>query len=127
MAGPSIFSKEPGTGLPPNIESIGRDSLDVVQPQLFLIRDHHFSPRSGRWLSNSFEGFIGLPVVAGYILGLVGAVLQFQGTRLSEVDILKSVLDVHNHFLANNLDVEMSVHYMMQQSMFKFGLDIGAV
>lgn len=125
MASISMFDKEPGTGLPSKVENIGRSSLDVVRPQIFLIRDHFFAGDAGQWPKESFLGFIQFPVVSGYVLGLVGAYLQFQNVRLQEVDILKCVLDVHNHYVANQLDVEISIHFMMQQSAFKFGLDIG--
>lgn len=125
MASISIFDKEPGTGLPSKVENIGRSSLDVVRPQIFFIRDHFFTKDAGQWPKESFPGFIQFPVVSGYILGLVGAYLQFQKIRPPEVDILKCVLDVHNHYVDNQLDVEMSIHFMMQQSAFKFGLDIG--
>jgi hypothetical protein len=127
MASISIFDKEPGTGLPSKVENIGRSSMDVVRPQIFFIRDHFFTGDAGHWPEESFPGFIQFPVVSGYILGLVGAYLQFQKISPPEVDILKCVLDVHNHYVANQLDVEMSIHFMMQQSTFKFGLDIGMV
>lgn len=127
MAPISIFDKEPGTGLPSNVENIGRSSMDVVRPQIFFIRDHFFTGDAGHWPEESFRDFIQFPVVSGYILGLVGAYLQFQKITPPEVDILKCVLDVHNHYVANQLDVEMSIHFMMQQSTFKFGLDIGMV
>ena len=122
-----MFDKKPGTGLPSKVENIGRSSLAVVRPQIFLIRDHFFTGDAGKWPEESFPGFIRFPVVSGYVLGLVGAYLQFQNISPSEVDTLKCVLDVHNHYVANELDLWMSIHFMMQQSAFKFGLGIGMV
>jgi hypothetical protein len=123
----SIFDKEPGTGLPETVEIMGRNMLDVVRPQLWLIRERYFTGDQGQqWPPAAFAGFLGFPLIAGYILGFLGAFLQRRKIGLSDSDILRSVIDVHNAFLANRLDVEMPVHYMMQQSSFKFGLDVGA-
>lgn len=123
----SIFDKEPGTGLPETVEIMGRNMLDVVRPQLWLIREHYFTGDQGQqWPPSAFAGFLGFPLIAGYILSFLGAFLQLRKISLSDNDILRSVIDVHNAFLANRLDVELSVHFMMQQSSFKFGLDVGA-
>src|SRR5262249_12984507 len=51
----------------------------------------------------------------------------FRKVRLSDVEILMTVIDVHVHFTNNGLEAEIPAHYMMQQSTFKFGLDIGVV
>lgn len=124
----SIFDKEPGTGLPTQVESIGRNSIDVVRPQLFFLRDQFFSAdATAPWQMSAFSGFLKFPLISGYILGVHGAYLQFQKIGLSEANILKSVIDVNNHFIANQLDVEMYINYTMQQSTFKLGLDVGVI
>jgi hypothetical protein len=122
----NIFDKEPGTGLPVQIENIGRGTLDTVQPQLFFLRDQYFTGDGKPWPESAFADFIRLPLVSGYALGIVGAYLEFQKVTPSETQILRCVLDVHNHFVGNDLDVEISIHYMMQQPIFKFGLDVGS-
>lgn len=123
----SLFDKEPGTGLPQQVENIGRSALEVVRPQLGWIREHFFSGPQAEWPDKAFNGFIRFPLVAGYILGLVGTYLSYRKLQLTEADVLKCVIDVSNHFLANEHDAEIALHYMMQQSSFKFGLDIGTV
>jgi len=105
---------------------MGRNMLDVVRPQLWLIRERYFTGDQGQqWPPGAFAGFLGFPLIAGYTLGFLGAFLQLRKISLSDTDILRSVIDVHNDFLANRLDVELSMHFMMQQSSFKFGLDVG--
>jgi hypothetical protein len=76
---------------------------------------------------SAFAGFLKFPLVAGYILGLVGGYLTVQKIRPSEVELLRSVIDVHTNYSANELDAEISTHFMMQQSTFKFGLDVGVL
>lgn len=125
MSGKSSFDKEPGSDLPTRIENIGRSSLDVVRPQLWLIREDFFTDAAGGWPKSAFSAFVQLPIVAGYILGLVGAYLARQNITLTEVEALRCVLDTNNHYLANQLDAEITLHYATQQSMFKLGLDIG--
>src|SRR5437879_5875642 len=44
----SIFDKEPGTGLPETVEIMGRNMLDVVRPQLWLIRERYFTGDQGQ-------------------------------------------------------------------------------
>jgi hypothetical protein len=122
----SCFDKEPGTLLPENLKRIAFNMLNVVRPQLFLIKDQYFGGKEGPLSPGAFGGFLGFPLNAGYTLGFLGAFLQHRAISMSENNILRSVIDVHNDFLANGFDLELSVHYTMQQSSFKFGLDIGA-
>jgi hypothetical protein len=122
----SCFDREPGTLLPNNVAAFASQMLDVVRPQLFFMKQQYFGGTGSQLAPSAFRGFLGFPMNAGYTLGFLGAFLKQRGISMSENIVLRSVIDVHNDFLANNYDLELSVHYTSQQSSFKLGLDIGA-
>lgn len=56
----------------------------------------------------------------------MGAFLDYKRVSLSERDKLASVIEISNAFMINVCDCQISLHYIMQQPIYGFGLDVGA-
>ena len=120
-----LFSKEPGSGLPQQTEHIIRSTFDVMRPQLMLLQERFFNDPSSSWTPAAFTNFIRFPVIAGYALGLIGEIHQGNAIPISEMDTLRCAIHADSHFMINKLDINLSLHYMMQQPVFRFGLATG--
>ncbi|MGO9485338.1 MAG: hypothetical protein ACLPX9_12240 [Rhodomicrobium sp.] len=124
-----MFYKEPGSGLPKRVEDIAGSSILVVSPQLEFIQERFFSKGAGRngWSASSFSGFIDFPLVAGYILGIIGMYLDVQKIALSSEQEASVVMYVDTLFATNHFDANIGTHYNMQQPIYRLGLATGRV
>ncbi len=119
------FCKQPGDDLPEETKSVAVGSLEVVRPQLMMVKERFFLNPNGGWSDTAFPKFIRFPVVSGYVLGLIGEVHKANGIPLSEVDKLRCAIHTDSHFKINGLNLDLCLHYMMQQPVFRFGLAVG--
>lgn len=118
------FRKASGPGLANDVDLYIGQALDVAKPQLGLIKEEFFNGAFGP--PQAFRGILTFPFVAGYVLGLTGAFLDYKRVSLSERDKLASVIQISNAFMINDWDCQISLHYTMQQPIYGLGLDVGA-
>lgn len=120
-----LFCKEPGSDLPKQTEHIITSTFDVVRPQLMLMQERFFNDPSSAWTPAAFTKFVRFPIIAGYALGLIGEIHQSQAIPITDLEKLRCVIHADSHFMINRLDLNLSMHHAMQQTVFRFGLATG--
>jgi hypothetical protein len=99
----NIFDKEPGTGLPSHIENIGRNALDIIQPQLFFIRDQYFAGPRGALAGQRILGISQTAVDSRIRSRRYWRVSAPSADHALRNRNTQSVIDTHNHIVINDL------------------------